>query len=108
MARQSLLELTFQLAELPDRHAYLAAACAMLPDYFACDEITWAEVNFRAGFSDALRAPDAPPDVDLARVPLSIGEDPPAAMSYLHNPRDFAPRRVTDICSQLEWRGTRA
>jgi DNA-binding CsgD family transcriptional regulator len=108
MRRPSLLELTFQLAELPDRQAYLAAACVMLPDYISCDEITWGEVNFRAGLSVALRSPDARPDVDLARVHLSLGGDHPVARSYLHNPRDLAPRRVTDICSQLAWRGTRA
>jgi len=108
MGRLSLLELTFQLAELPDRPAYLAAACAMLAAYFSCDEITWGEVNFRAGLSVALRSPDARPDVDLARVHLSIGEDHPVARTYLRNPRDLAPRRVTDICSQLAWRGTRA
>jgi DNA-binding CsgD family transcriptional regulator len=106
--RPSLLELTFQLAELPDREAYLAAACAMLPDYFSCDEITWGEVNFRAGLSVALRGPDACPDVGLADVHLIIGEDHPAAITYLHNPRDFAPRRVSDVCSQSAWRGTRA
>ena len=98
---RALLELSRQLSTLADRDAYLETAGPRLRALFDADEVIWTDVDLVAGVVDARwgAAPDPALGADLA----PHAADHPAIVSYVREPADLRPRRVSDVASDQVW-----
>lgn len=105
MNSDTMLALSYQLTELPDRDAYLQAASACLGELLPGDDTFWLEVDFGQKTATTRRGKNAVVDPDLGRL-LVEAHDHPAIQSYLADPRDLTPRRLSDVAAPREWRGT--
>jgi DNA-binding CsgD family transcriptional regulator len=108
MTRSALLEMSFQLSELRDRRTYLISARTLLSELLPCDDVFWFEADFRTQSSLAIHGPDVRPNVVLGGVVLEAAADHPVVQSYLRNPRDLVPRRISDVSTKSEWRRSQA
>ena len=108
MTRSALLEMSFQLSELRDRQTYLASARALLSELVPCDDVFWFEADFRAQSCLVLHDHDVRPNAVLGGLVLEAAADHPVVQSYLRNPRELAPRRISDVSTNTEWRRSRA
>jgi DNA-binding CsgD family transcriptional regulator len=108
MTRSALLEMSFQLSELRDRQTYLAAARALLSDLVPCDDVFWFEADFPTRRCLVLHGQGVRPNRALGGLVMEAAADHPVVRSYLRNPRELVPRRISDVCTNSEWRGSRA
>jgi DNA-binding CsgD family transcriptional regulator len=107
-----LPEFSYQLSDLPDRASYLAAAARCIRTAVPGDIVAlgWTAVDLSTGPPTA--EPDSiwfdPPDVQLSiEAHAAVMSDHPVPLSYLANPRNITPRRISDCSSDLAWRNTR-
>jgi DNA-binding CsgD family transcriptional regulator len=103
----ALLELTYQLADLPDREAYLRTAGVEIARFVPCDDLFWLETDYGAATSLARHGPAMTHDGQLADLVLRAA-DHPVIHSYLENPSDRNPRRISDVTVTSGWRNTDA
>lgn len=108
MTRSALLEMSFQLSELRDRQMYLASAQAVLSDLLPCDDVFWFEADFRMQRCLVLHGHGVRPNGVLGGLVMEAAEDHPVVQSYLWDPRQLVPRRISDVSTHSQWRHSRA
>jgi DNA-binding CsgD family transcriptional regulator len=108
MKRSALLEMSFQLSELRDRQTYLASARELLSELVPCDDVFWFEADFRTQSCLALHGQGVRQNDVLGRVSLEAAADHPVVRSYIRDPRDLVPRRISDVSTKSEWGRSRA
>lgn len=96
MTAPALLELSYRLVELPDRTAYIRAAVAELARLWRCDDAYWVEIDFARGSSVVRHGPNGDPDPTLSDLLAESGQHP-AIRSYVEEPTDLSPRRLSDV-----------
>ncbi|MFD0692135.1 helix-turn-helix transcriptional regulator [Actinomadura fibrosa] len=106
MKRLTAAELSYQLSDLPDRAAYLAAGCATLGEAIGCDRICWTDIDL--GVRSAELWSDPPVERWERQVYLEVMAECPSVRYYRSHPGSFEPCRVSDLLSEREWRSTRA
>lgn len=102
-----MLALSYQLTDLPDRAAYLSAAAACLGELLPGDDTFWLETDLARGTAVTRRGAGMTADPELARL-LVEAHDHPAILSYLVDPADLSPRRLSDVVAARDWRATSA
>jgi DNA-binding CsgD family transcriptional regulator len=102
-----LLDLSYELSELSNRDAYLHAAGASLSRLLPGDDTFWLETDFAGGSASAWHGASGSLDPALGGL-LSSAYDHPAIRSYLHDPGDLSPRRLSDVSATSTWRSSRA
>lgn len=100
-----LLDLSYALTELPDRATFLQAAHSELSALLPADELVWMSCDFAAGHAVVQRGTAV--DRDLGRR-LTQAADHPAILSYLADPADLSPRRLSDVADHRAWSRTAA
>jgi DNA-binding CsgD family transcriptional regulator len=96
MTAPALLELCHRLVELPDRTAFIRAAVAEVALLWRCDNAYWMEVDFARRSSVVRHGPDGDLDPALSDL-LAEADDHPAIRSYVDEPTDLSPRRLSDV-----------
>lgn len=102
-----MLELSHRLSCLPDLAAYRQAARAELSVLLPGDDLFWSEVDYASGVGRVECGPAAEADPQLGAA-LAAAIDHPSILSYVGEPADLSPRRVSDVVCQSSWRGTAA
>lgn len=102
MTALPLLDLSYQLSDLPDRASYLAAARSELGLLLPGDDTFWMECDFAASTASVWHGSD--PDPELGEL-LGRASDYPTVLSYVSDPSDLRPRRMSDVVDALTWRG---
>jgi len=69
------------------------------------DDLALFTLDFGSGSATVLRHGRADPD--FARELVPVCEDHPAVISYLGEPADLTPRRISDVCADDTWRTSR-
>lgn len=98
----TLLDLSRRLSTIRDRAAYLVAAERELRGLFDADAVLWTEVDLVACSVTAQR--DGCADPALAAGLAVHGTDHPSIRSYVQDPLDLGPRRISDVVSDRVWR----
>ncbi|MBD8868586.1 response regulator transcription factor [Nocardioides donggukensis] len=101
---RTFLDLSRRLSTRPDRPDFLAAAGRELTALFGADAVLWTEIDFGAGRVEASR--DGLVDPLLAVGLARHGRAHPSILSYLAEPSDLRPRRVSDLVPDRVWRST--
>lgn len=102
-----LLDLSYELSELADRDTYLHAAPVSLSGLLPGDDTFWLETDFAGGSASARHGESGALDPTLGGL-LSSAYDHPAIRSYLRDPDDLSPRRLSDVTASLAWRNSHA
>jgi len=103
MRSDPVLALSYELSELVDRDTYLHAAAASLDALLPGDDTFWLETDFGRRTASASHGPTGAPDPVLGRL-LAESHDHPAVRSYLDDPGDLSPRRLSDVIAESAWR----
>lgn len=98
-----LLDLSYALTDLPDRATFLHAAHEELRALLPADELVWMACDFAAGTAVVQRGTQH--DADLG-TRLTAAADHPAILSYLADPADLTPRRLSDVTDRRHWSAT--
>jgi DNA-binding CsgD family transcriptional regulator len=105
MERLTALGLSYQLSGLPDRAAYLAAACTSLDEAIGADIVGWTDIDLMAGSVELWSEP--PPDQWERQVVAEFMGELPTVRHYRLHPDSFEPYRISDLVSTKEWRSHR-
>lgn len=100
------LELSRRLATLGDRSAFRVEASRALRSAFAADQVLWTSVDLVAPAVDLLR--DDAVDSAMARGLTRHAADHPAIRSYVMDPLDRDPRRISDVVDHRTWQRSAA
>lgn len=100
-----LLAVSYQLAELSERDAYLRAASVVLAQVFGVDDVFWVETNFANDSPAPWHGIRWAADRALGRALMSA-TDHPVVASYVASPHDLAPRRLLDVVTASQWRSS--
>lgn len=103
MRSDPVLALSYELSELVDRDTYLHAAGVSLNALLPGDDTFWLETDFGRRTASASHGPAGTADPVLGRL-LADAHDHPAVRSYLDDPGDLTPRRLSDVIADLAWR----
>ena len=103
MRSDPVLALSYELSELVDRDTYLHAAATSLDALLPGDDTFWLETDFGRRTATAWHGPAGAADPVLGRL-LAEAHDHPAVRSYLDDPGDLSPRRLSDVIAELAWR----
>jgi DNA-binding CsgD family transcriptional regulator len=97
------LRLSYELAGVNDRHAFLLAADQSLGYVLPGDSIGWVRARPSAGTVEIVGTDDSGrPEVQEA-LERTI-EQHPMMISFRANPYDLAPRRMSDLVDMRFWR----
>lgn len=103
MRSDPVLALSYELSELVDRDTYLHAAGVSLNALLPGDDTFWLETDFGRRTASASHGPAGTADPVLGRL-LADAHDHPAVRSYLDDPGNLTPRRLSDVIADLAWR----
>ncbi len=82
------------------------AALAQLREMFPCDQVFWTRTDF--GHRRVAVRGDEACSHQLAPALGRFGDDHPGILSYVANPVDLSPRRISDVVGQRQWHGCSA
>lgn len=89
------------------REEYLAAAAEQLQRLLPSEDAFWLETNFEAGDFVAWRASVGGRD-EATETAMGYLYEHPAIRSYLNDPADLAPRRLSDVPQPADLAGEQA
>ena len=102
-----VLELSEELAGVPDREAYVRAATEGLGLVLPANDIFWVESDYTQSRAVVHHGQPFALDDDLsARVGACV--DHPSVQSYLADPTDLSPRRLSDVATRTQLHATQA
>jgi DNA-binding CsgD family transcriptional regulator len=97
-------DLSYHLADLPDRDAYLAAAAVCLQRGVAGDVVVWNAIDVAAQKTETWWDP---PEAKISdETAATVMGEHPLVRGYLSHPNDLAPLRISDCVSELQWRNS--
>ena len=100
------LGLAHDLSGLGSSEDYYATALARLHELFPCDQAFWTQTDFAHG-RVVVRGDETCTD-QLALTLGQFGADHPGILSYVAQPTDLTPRRISDVVEQRHWHGCSA
>ena len=104
IASDTLMALSRALGEPDNTSDFLGVAAAQLLRILPGDDLLWVDSDFPANAFIAWRASDAARDARIERMMPGMIEHP-GIQSYLRNPHNLAPRRLTDVPGAADWPG---
>ena len=100
------LGLAHDLSGLGSSEDYYATALARLHELFPCDQAFWTQTDFAHG-RVVVHGDETCTD-QLALTLGQFGADHPGILSYVAQPTDLTPRRISDVVEQRHWHGCSA
>jgi DNA-binding CsgD family transcriptional regulator len=80
------------------------ACAALLSRLIDTDQLLRIRLDLTRGTATVSSGPNLDADPSLAAALARFGHLHPAVLSYLDEPSDRTPRRVSDVCRSAEWR----
>ena len=103
----SLLAGAAELSALANRSTYLLAAQAWVRRMLPGDDVFWMDSDFAAGSARVWHGENWVEDTALG-MKIATAVDHPVIASYVRNPSDRSPRRISHVTSQQSWRASQA
>lgn len=100
---RQLLELSRVLATAPDHEAFLSRSTQFLTTTFEPDRILWSDIDLSAGRVRGRFGSEEDLPIDFADQLLHRATGHPVINSYLVDPLDLTPRRLSDVMPDRVW-----
>jgi DNA-binding CsgD family transcriptional regulator len=96
-----VIDLARRLSALPDADSYYAVTPSLLAEVIPADQVFWTRTDFLREAAEVRGDTTAGPR--LAEALGRFGPSHPAIQTYVADPSDLRPRRMSDVADQRTW-----
>lgn len=98
-----LLDLSRVLAAADDHDHFLTRTIEFLTATFRPDRVLWSDIDLGQSRVRTVIGPPEPPDREFDRQLLQFAPSHPGITTYLSEPDDLSPRRLSDVVPERIW-----